>query len=140
MFAWPDINRRGVGRIRDIYANCITVENSPNPSSVYIRLCKHRKKVSYCFYKITSSKNYNAGKDENSFYLSKCIFLQHQFNNGISQLTNQNSDQSKFKLTLTNQNLNSLSMWRVYNFTSHNRVYILSCKHASQPIRACVLS
>ena len=23
---------------------CITVENSPNPSSVYIRLCKHRKK------------------------------------------------------------------------------------------------
>ena len=30
---------------------CITVENSPNPSSVYIRLCKHRKKVFYCFYK-----------------------------------------------------------------------------------------
>ena len=24
---------------------CITVSNSPNPSSVYIRLCKHRKKV-----------------------------------------------------------------------------------------------
>ena len=37
---------------------CITVENSPNPSSVYIRLCKHRKKVFCCFYKITSSKNY----------------------------------------------------------------------------------
>ena len=32
---------------------CITVENSPNASSVYIRLCKHRKKVFYCFYKIT---------------------------------------------------------------------------------------
>ena len=32
---------------------CITVENSPNPSSVYIRLCKHRKKVFYSFYKIT---------------------------------------------------------------------------------------
>ena len=32
---------------------CITVKNSPNPSS---------------FYKITSSKNYNAGKDKNSFY------------------------------------------------------------------------
>ena len=31
----------------------ITVENSPNPSSVYIRLGKHRKKVFYCFYKIT---------------------------------------------------------------------------------------
>ena len=40
---------------------CITVKNSPNPSSVYIRLCKHRKKVFYCFYKITPSKNYNAG-------------------------------------------------------------------------------
>ena len=24
----------------------------PDPSSVYIRLCKHRKKVFYCFYKI----------------------------------------------------------------------------------------
>ena len=32
---------------------CITVENSPNPSSVYIRQCKHRKKVFYYFYKIT---------------------------------------------------------------------------------------
>ena len=32
---------------------CITVENSPDASSVYIRLCKHRKKVFYCFYKIT---------------------------------------------------------------------------------------
>ena len=31
----------------------ITVENSPNPSRVYIRLCKHRKKVFYCFYSIT---------------------------------------------------------------------------------------
>ena len=32
---------------------CITVKNSPNPSSVYIRLCKHRKKVFYYCYKIT---------------------------------------------------------------------------------------
>ena len=32
---------------------CITVENSRNTSSVYIRLCKHRKNVFYCFYKIT---------------------------------------------------------------------------------------
>ena len=30
---------------------CITVENSPNASCVYSRLCKHRKKVFYCFYK-----------------------------------------------------------------------------------------
>ena len=32
---------------------CITVENSPNSSSVYMRVCKLRKKVFYCFYKIT---------------------------------------------------------------------------------------
>ena len=57
---------------------CTTVENSPNPSSVYIRLCKHRKTVFYGFYKITSSQSYNAGKDKNnSFYWSKRIFLQH---------------------------------------------------------------
>ena len=30
--------------------NC---QDSPNPSSVYIRLCKHKKKVIYYFYKIT---------------------------------------------------------------------------------------
>ena len=30
-----------------------TVENSPKPSSVYIRPCKYRKKVFYCFYKLT---------------------------------------------------------------------------------------
>ena len=29
------------------------VENSPNPSSVNIRLCKRRKKVFYCFYDVT---------------------------------------------------------------------------------------
>ena len=32
---------------------CITVENFPNPTSVFIRICKQRKKVFYCFYKIT---------------------------------------------------------------------------------------
>ena len=31
---------------------CITVSNSTNPSRVYIRLCKLKKKVFYCFYKI----------------------------------------------------------------------------------------
>ena len=42
---------RGVGRILDSYAKpstssrvCITVSNSPKPSRVYIRLCKHRKR------------------------------------------------------------------------------------------------
>ena len=35
---------------------CMTVENSPNASSVYIRLCEHSKKVFYCFYKITFTR------------------------------------------------------------------------------------
>ena len=58
---------------------CITVENSPYPSSVYIRQWKHRKKVFYCFYKITSSKKLQREKrwKKNSFYWSKRIFLQH---------------------------------------------------------------
>ena len=30
--------------------NC---QDSPNPSSLDIMLCKHRKKVFYCFYKTT---------------------------------------------------------------------------------------
>ena len=68
---------------------------------------------------------------KNSFYLSKRILLQHYFDNGISQLTNQNSDQSKFKLTLTNQNLNSLSMWRMYNLR-HTTVFTYS--HANTPL------
>ena len=71
VFPQLDINTRGVGRIRDSYAwkpetksrVCITVENSPNASSVHIKLWKHgkrfltqqntAKKVFYCFYKIT---------------------------------------------------------------------------------------
>ena len=39
----------------------ITAENSPNPSPVYIRLCKYRKKVFYCFMKTLSrEKTQNA--------------------------------------------------------------------------------
>ena len=41
------------------------------PSSVYIALCKHGEKVSYCFYKMTSSKNYNARKDKKFISLIK---------------------------------------------------------------------
>jgi len=44
---------RGVGRIGNSYAN----------------LRQRKRGVSYCFYKITSSKNYNTGKEKsNSFY------------------------------------------------------------------------
>ena len=50
-------SQRGVGSIRDRRETksrvCITVENSLKPSSVYTRLCKYRKKVFYCFYKLT---------------------------------------------------------------------------------------
>ena len=42
-------NTRRVGRIRDSYSN--PRRNAPNPSSVYIRLCKYRKKkIFYWFY------------------------------------------------------------------------------------------
>ena len=87
---------------------CITVENSPNPSSIYIRLCKHRKKVSYCFYKKTSSKNYNAGKDEKFIlliktYLPATLIWQWDFSTHQSKLRSikiqTDSDQSKFKLS-----------------------------------------
>ena len=44
-------NTRWVGRIRDSYSN--PRRNAPNPSSVYIRLCKYRKKVFHCFCKLT---------------------------------------------------------------------------------------
>ena len=58
------------------------------------QLCKPSSRVCITvsiFYKITSSKNYSAGKDKNnSFYWSKRTFLHHWFDNGISQLTNQN--------------------------------------------------
>ena len=85
------------------------------------------KKVSYCFYKITSSKNYNAGKDKKkSFFWSKRIFLPHWFDNGFLNWP--------IKTCIL-----KMLWWRVYNsciFTSHNHVYILSCKHASQPINS----
>ena len=49
MFAWTDINTRGVGRpLRKpstLSRICITVPNPPKPSLVYIRQCKHGKGV-----------------------------------------------------------------------------------------------
>ena len=46
--------REGLGEFEGVESRVwITVENSTNPSSVYIRLCKHRKNVFYCFYNIT---------------------------------------------------------------------------------------
>ena len=36
------------------------VERSPNPSIVYIRPCKYKEKVFYCFYKLTFPRKKNA--------------------------------------------------------------------------------
>ena len=53
----------------------MTVSNSPNPSRVHIRLCKNRKKVFYCLYKITSPRNnaklfvMSLGQSERAYYL-----------------------------------------------------------------------
>ena len=54
MFAKPDLTSEWLGEFltvmqtREDVEGCITVSNSPSPSSVYIRLCKHGKKVFYC--------------------------------------------------------------------------------------------
>ena len=109
---------------------CITVKNSPNRPHLYIRLCKHRKKVFCCFYKIPSSKNYNAGKDKKfilliKFYLPTTLIWQWDFS----------TDQSK------------LTFWKCGGglFTTwvslrHTTMFTYWCKHASWPIRARVLS
>ena len=44
VFAYPDINTRQLCKPETKSRGCITVSNSPNPSRVYIRLCKHGKR------------------------------------------------------------------------------------------------
>ena len=87
---WPEIVKCYVNNslaIENVFRVCIawykhergwensTVENFPNPSSVYIRLCKQRKKVFYCFYKVFLKIN---STNEGKFCLltswSKIIF------------------------------------------------------------------
>ena len=81
------------GRVRQL---CITVENSPNPSRVYIRLCKHRKKVFYCFYKIFLKDNStNEGKCWFFHFLIETDFLDTR---SYFLPTNQNA-----RLTIHNQ-------------------------------------
>ena len=60
MFAYPDIHTRGVGRILLSY-----VSNSPNPSLVYIRLCKHRKRL------------HSWIANQNTGYASSCPLVRH---------------------------------------------------------------
>ena len=48
-------HERGWANSRQLCKPETNVENSPNPFRVYIRLCKHRKNVFYCFYKIALS-------------------------------------------------------------------------------------
>ena len=49
--------------------NISAIENVFRVWIACIRLCKHRAKVFYCFYRITLSKNYKAGKDKNKLIL-----------------------------------------------------------------------
>ena len=50
VFAYPDINTRGLGKFSTVTQPstsprvCITVSNSLNQSCAYIRLCKHGKR------------------------------------------------------------------------------------------------
>ena len=58
--------REGLGEFETVVQTRDEVEglhccrDFPNPSSVYIRICKHRKKVFYCFYK----KNFQEKKSK----------------------------------------------------------------------------
>ena len=65
VFAYPNINTRGCWENlkQDIP---VTIENSTTPSSVYIRLCIHSKKVFYCVYK----NNFPDKKKQNSLFMA----------------------------------------------------------------------
>ena len=72
----------------------ITVKNSPNPSRVYIRLCKHRKKAFYCFYKIAfprkNAKLFVMAKPIKDETRSRSCFAKDAFQNtDFSRLTYQ---------------------------------------------------
>ena len=100
---------------------CITVSNSPNPSLVYIRLCKHRKKVFYYFYKITSFETTTREKMTKIRFNSK---QQHWLDDGISQLTNQNL------------------YFEIYNsciFTSHNHTLMYTHLSVNQSARTILV-
>ena len=63
---------------------CITVENSPNPSSINIRLCKYRENVFYCFYKLTSPRKnallwHRLKKEILILYTNSCTRFQYLF-------------------------------------------------------------
>ena len=82
VFAYPDINTRGLGKFSTVMHPstsprvCITVSNSPNQSCVYIRLCKHGKRFILLKYVRTfgtrGSGRKNCWKDRSSLqYLKK---------------------------------------------------------------------
>ena len=80
------------------FVSGLHVSNSPNLSHVYIRLCKHRKEVFYCFYKIflkiNSPINFLIQKD----------FLNTRSRQSSFPLTNQNAhlimhNPMKFRVT-----------------------------------------
>ena len=159
---------------------CITVENSPNPSSIYTKLCKYRKKVFSCICKLTlPRKNSNCLlwhwlKDKflpvarsctrtacsrhqflvckkrcfkkKEFFLLKCQLKRKK---ELTQYV------CKFQPTREWVNKVNLSSFQLKNFFKFvlawlapekqniltlQPCYILSSKHASRPIRVCVLS
>ena len=101
VFVYPDINTRGAGRILDIYANprlpvCITVSNSPNPSRVYIRLCKHGKRflllnwtlgIGFNFYKLDNGRKNNKYEKWKAKYQKKVLMKAKE---GLSCCQNNN--------------------------------------------------
>ena len=130
----------------------------PSPSFVYIRLCKRRKKVFYCFYKITFRR-----KKKNPLFrllikreiltsreiwytklnvslISSCFAIK-MLSKKIIQVS---SDEvvgklSKFVEFSTQKHFKIgacvISARRAKHLDS-THVYILSCKHISRPIRA----
>ena len=137
--------------------NC---QDSPNPSSVYIRLCKHRKKVFYCFYKITFRR-----KKKNSLFrllvkreiltsrevlytrlnvllICSCFAIK-MLSKKIFQVSSADwmGKLSKF-VEFSTQKYSKIracvtSVRRAKHLDS-THVYVLSCKHISRPITARV--
>ena len=101
--------------------NC---QDSPNPSSVYIRLCKHRKKVFYCFYKITFPR-----KKKNSLFRLLISLSSREV-----LYTKLNVICSCFAIKMLSKKGHSMFV-KIFQLSSDEEMG-LSCKHISRPIRA----
>ena len=109
---------------------CTTVENSPNPLSVYINICKYRKKSLLRFYKIT-------------FPREKALLFRARIDKG--EISYQSRGASKFNATISvpfkhERGWENLSLickpetkWRVCTTVENSpnplSVYINICKY-----------